>query len=188
MSEGMSDDISALPRSAALAGLAIFGAAALPIVGGRSFLDLVVASEDVGRALMLVVTLGSPFLFGLAVGLGGFVRGEALAAGLIKGPLVMMHVALVYVGLSALMGFPPAAPLLGFGVVSGVSFAVLHAEAEAAGRPLGPRWLAGWGGVLVAGASAWLTRWRTINARTRAPRWRSACAADGGVEGRAAAQ
>lgn len=154
----MPDDerAAALSRPTALSGLAIFGAAALPIADGWSFVDLVVASGGLGRALMLVLVLGSPFLFGLAVGLGGFVRSEALAAGLIKAPLVMMHVALVYVGLSALFGFPQAAPLLGFGVVSGVAFAGLHAGAEAAGRPLGSRWLAGWGGLLVAGASAWL--------------------------------
>lgn len=150
------DDAPALPRPAALIGLAIFGAAALPVVGGRSFLDLVLASGDLGRAVMLVLILGSPFLFGLAVGLSALLRGGALAAGLIKGPLVMMHVALVYVGLSAFAGFPQAAPLLGFGVVSGLSFAMFHAEAEAAGRPLGPRWLARWGGVQIAGASAWL--------------------------------
>lgn len=153
-------DTSALPRHAILLGLAIFGSAALPVIGDHSFLDWLrlIADDDPAAALMVAATFGSPFLFGLAVALAGLLRGRPLAAALLKAPLVLVHTSLVLAALLALgaRDLPLRLPFVGFALVSGLAFIVAHAEAEAADRPLGPRWLARWGGVVLAGTCAWL--------------------------------
>ena len=54
----------------------------------------------------------------------------------------------------------PRVPLrlafIGFAFVSSVYYLYARAHAEASDRPLDPRWLARWGGVVLTGLTAWL--------------------------------
>lgn len=169
----MSDGTPALPRHSAVLGLTIFATIALPIVGDASVLDWLV---DVGArepmaAFTLLCTIGSPFVFGLAVAASGVVRDAPLAAGLVRLPLVFLHTTLaLYALLVARVPDPVPLrwPFVGFVAVACLSFLYTSAEADAAGRPLGPRHLARWGGVVLAGAAAWMEL-HTVGGRAFGP-------------------
>lgn len=153
-------DSPALPPHAAALGLALVASAALPLVGGHSFLAwlLYLLEEDPGAGLLLAITFGSPFLFGLAVASAGLIRSRMLAALLIKSALTFIHTTLVFAAVLALDSPDLTAriPFIGVALVSSLVFVGLHAEADAADRPLGPRWLARWGGTVLAATCAWL--------------------------------
>lgn len=165
-------DAPALPRSAAVFGFTIFASAGLPFAGETSVLQWLVDiwRRDPVGGLMATVMFGSPFLFGLAVAAGRFVRGHELAAALIKAPLVVFHgmLALYALILAKTHGVPLRLAFIGFTAVASVYFVYAHAEAEAVGRPLGPRWLARWGAVLVAGTALWL-RMQRFDGRALGP-------------------
>lgn len=150
----------ALPRHSAALGLTLFAAIALPLVDDVSVLDwlLQIGARDPIAALFGLLTFGSPFLFGLAVAVSGWLRDHGRAAQMIQIPLSLVHAVLVLHAL-AVAGAPPV-PLrlsfVGFVAVACVYYMFARAEADAADRPLGPRWLARWGGVVLTGVTFWL--------------------------------
>lgn len=150
----------ALPRHAAVFGLTLFSSIALPLYGGVSVLEWLtrIFGRDPMGAVMALLTFGSPFLFGLAVAIAGVTRDRDVAASLIKFPLALVHamLALYAVFVARVPGVPLRWSFVGFAAVACLYFIYAHAEAEAADRPLGPRWLARWGGVVLAGAGLWL--------------------------------
>jgi hypothetical protein len=152
--------LPALPRHAAVFGLTLFASIALPLFGGVSVLEWLtrIFGRDPVGAVMALLTFGSPFLFGLAVAVAGVTRDRDVAAALIKFPLALVHamLALYAVFVARVPGVPLRWSFVGFAVVACIYFIYAHAEAEAADRPLGPRWLARWGGVVLAGAGVWL--------------------------------
>lgn len=150
----------ALPRHSAALGLTLFAAIALPIVGDASVLDwlLVLGSRDPIAALFGLFTFGAPFLFGLAVAAAGWIRDPSLAARVIHVPLAITHAVLVLhaVALVQAPNVPLRLSFIGFVVVAWGYFLFTRADAEAAGKPLGARWLARWGGVLLTGVTLWM--------------------------------
>lgn len=162
----------ALPRHAAVFGLTLFAGIALPLYGGVSVLEWLarIFGRDPLGAVMALLTFGSPFLFGLAVAIASLVRDRDLAAAIIKFPLSLVHAMLALYAF--LVARAPGVPLrwsfVGFVVVACLYYIYAHAEAEAADRPLGPRWLARWGGVIVAGAGLWL-QFQTVGSRPAGP-------------------
>lgn len=152
--------LPALPRHAAVFGLTLFASITLPLYGGVSVLEWLarIFGRDPMGGVMALLTFGSPFLFGLAVAAAGFVRDRDLAAALIKFPLALVHAMLALYALfvARAPGVPLRWSFVGFVVVACIYFVYAHAEAEAADRPLGPRWLARWGGVVLAGTGLWL--------------------------------
>jgi hypothetical protein len=151
---------SALPRHSAALGLSLFAAIALPIVGDISVLDwlLVLAARDPVAAFFGLLTFGAPFLFGLAVAVAGWIRDPGRAAQVIALPLSITHAVLVLhaIALFQAPGVPLRLSYIGFTVVAWVYYMFARAEAEAAGRPLGPRWYARWGGIVLTGVTLWL--------------------------------
>lgn len=150
----------ALPRHSAALGLGLFAAIALPVVGDVSVLDwlLVLGRRDPVAAIFGLLTFGAPFLFGLAVAAGGWIRDPHLAARVIAAPLSITHAVLVLhaVALVRAPGVPLRLSFIGFAVVAWAYFLFARADADASGRRLGPRWLARWGGVVLTGAALWL--------------------------------
>lgn len=150
----------ALPRHVAVFGLTLFASIALPLYGGVSVLDWLtrIFARDPLGGVMALLTFGSPFMFGLAVAAAGFVRDRDLASALIKIPLALVHamLALYAVFVARVPGIPLRWSFVGFAAVACLYFIFAHADAEAADRPLGPRWLARWGGVVLAGTGLWL--------------------------------
>ncbi|HEY8376427.1 MAG TPA: hypothetical protein VIK91_08060 [Nannocystis sp.] len=151
----------ALPRHSAVLGLTLFTAIALPISGTASFLDWLIrlgAHDPVG-AFFILITFGAPFLFGLAVAAGGLlIRDHRLAAGVIQIPLAFTHATMVLQALELLQvpGVPLRLSFVGFSLVSTAYYLYAQAHAEASDRPLGPRWFARWGAVIVTGTTLWL--------------------------------
>lgn len=169
----MSDGSPAVPRHSAVLGLTMFACIALPLVDDTSVLDWLVSvvQREPISALSFLVTIGSPFLFGLAVAFAGVLRDPGLAASTIRLPLVFVHTTLALYAF-ILARWPDPVPLrwpfVGFVAVASAGFLFQNAAADAAGRPLGPRFLARWGGVLVAGAAAWI-HLHTVNGRPFGP-------------------
>lgn len=169
----MSDGKPALPRHSAVFGLTILASIAVPIAGDTSFLDWLarLSQRDPVAALMTLLTIGSPYLFGLAVALAGVLRDHDLAAKLIRLPLVLVHSMLaLYAILVAQV--PGAVPFrwsfVGFAATACLYFLYARAEADAAGRPLTARFLARWGGTVLAGVALWL-QFQTIGHRPFGP-------------------
>lgn len=177
----MSEGTPALPRHSAVFGLTILASIAVPMSGTVSVLDWLarIFQRDPVAGLMTLFTIGSPFLFGLAVGLAGVLRDHDLAARLIRLPLVLVHTMLALYALLVAQ-VPGAVPLrwpfVGFAGVACLYFIYSSAEADAAGRPLRPAWLARWGGVVLAGLAAWL-EFQTLGHRPFGPALHLALAA-----------
>ena len=149
-----------LPRHSAALGLTLFAAIALPIVGDASVLDwlLDIGARDPIAALFGLFTFGAPFLFGLAVAAAGLQRDRVRAAQVIQIPLSLTHAILVVhaIALVQAPGIPLRLSFIGFAAVAGGYYLYARAAADAADRPLGPRWLTRWGGVVLTGATFWL--------------------------------
>ncbi|WAS97168.1 hypothetical protein [Nannocystis punicea] len=149
-----------LPRHSAALGLTLFAAIALPIVGDASVLDwlLAIGARDPIGALFGLFTFGAPFLFGLAVAVASVLHDRVWAAQVIQVPLSLTHAVLVLHALAIVHapGVPLRLSYLGFTAVSCVYYLYAKAEADAADRPLGPRWLTRWGGVVLTGVTLWL--------------------------------
>lgn len=149
-----------LPRHSAALGLTLFAAIALPIVGDDSVLDwlLHIGARDPVAALFGLLTFGAPFLFGLAVAVASVLRDRGRAAQVIQIPLSLTHAVLVLHAIALVQA--PSVPLrlsfIGFAAVAGGYYLYARADADAADRPLGPRWLTRWGGVVLTGATFWL--------------------------------
>lgn len=162
----------ALPRHSAVLGLTLFAAIAAPISGGVSVVDWLwqLGARDPLAALLFLFTFGAPFLFGLAVALAGVLRDHQRAADVIQVPLALTHGVLVIHAL--VVAQLPRVPLrfgfVGFVAVASVYYLYARAEAEAADRPLSPRWLARWGGLVLTGVTFWL-HFQTLNQRPFGP-------------------
>ncbi|PCC67923.1 hypothetical protein SAMN02745121_04734 [Nannocystis exedens] len=149
-----------LPSHSAALGLTLFAAIALPIVGDASVLDwlLAIGARDPIAAVFGLLTFGSPFLFGLAVAVAGLLRDRERAAQVIAVPLSFLHAVLVLHAAALVQA--PRVPLrlsfIGFTAVACVYYLYAKAEADASDRPLGPRWLTRWGGVVLTGVTLWL--------------------------------
>ena len=145
----------------AVIGLTLFATIALPIVGdGASLLDLLLraAQDNFLGAVVLLIMLGSPQLFGLAVALA-WVTGEE---GLVRAPLTwlvaIMQGMLVLFGVN-LVGAPVTGSLalLGFALVTGMYLPFAAGEAAASQRErLSLRWYVRWGALLIAGFGLWV--------------------------------
>jgi hypothetical protein len=152
----------ALPLAQAVLGLTIFASIALPLTpAGWSLLGLVLRAFRDGPAagLVFLAMFASPQLFGLAVAIGGWHRDERVVLALVQGPIVILQGMIVLGALSTLGNPHAVAPLgfLGFAVTTGGYLVYASAEAAASERgPLGLRWYARWGALLVAGLAGWL--------------------------------
>ncbi|MCY1007903.1 hypothetical protein OV079_20560 [Nannocystis pusilla] len=149
-----------LPRHSAALGLTLFAAIALPIVGDASVLDwlLAIGARDPIAALFGLFIFGAPFLFGLAVAIASVLHDRGRAAQVIQVPLSIIHAVLVLHAGALLQApdIPLRLSFIGFTAVACIYYLYAKAEAEAADRPLGPRWLTRWGGVVLTGATFWL--------------------------------
>lgn len=160
----MSDPVVARPsssRGAAILGLALFGCCLLPLTpAGRTFVEVVVDTfaEGVFAGIIMVVGYGSPFLFGLAVAVGGRSSSDASAASLVRGPVTMMHSQLLLVAWMIWRHGDAVAslPLLLFAVISGF-YVVQHSASErASGRHASFRWYVRSGALLIVAVAGWL--------------------------------
>lgn len=150
-----------LPRSATLLGVALFACAWLPLTpGGRSFARVAIETfgEGVMEGLVMLVGMGSPFLFGLAVAIGSTSRDDQQAASLVRTPVTMMLSQLLL--LAWIMwrrgDMIAALPLLLFAVVSSLYVIQHSASTRASGRPASFAWYVRWGATVVAAVAGWL--------------------------------
>ena len=152
-----------LPRSAALVGLLMFGAAFLPLVGDATFFDFAKAAlaRDVFAGLMAALGFGSPFLFGLAVAVSALLLHPVVGVRMVRFPIALMHSQLLLVAW-AMYTSPPergvvaALPLLLFSVVSGLGYAFVSASAKASSRGITLGFTVRWGAMLAVTAAAWM--------------------------------
>jgi len=149
-----------LPGRTLIFGAALAFAAGLPLLpDGRCFLDLV--RESFSRSLMegalMLLGLGSPFVFGLAVVLAGRMANPAVGARIVRAPIAMMHSQLVLVAWALWKGGAALAalPLLGFSIASGIYFAAQVAMVDAQGRGPSLRFHIRWGAMIVLAIAAW---------------------------------
>ncbi|MCA9650940.1 MAG: hypothetical protein H6712_13080 [Myxococcales bacterium] len=156
-----SDSAPLLPRSATLLGIALLACAWLPLTpGGRSFVQLAIETfgEGVMAGLVMVVGMGSPFLFGLAVAVGSLGRDEQRAASLVRTPVTMMLSQLLL--LAWIMwrrgDMIASLPLLLFAVVTSLYVIQHSASSRASGRPASFRWYVRWGAMVVSAVAGWL--------------------------------
>lgn len=153
---------SSVPRSAAILGLVLFACAFLPLTpAGRSFVTVLrdTFADGVLHGLVMAVGFGSPFLFGLGVAVGTWMRDDEIAARLVRNPVTMLHSQLVLVAWVIWRSDDDAVaalPLLGFAVVSGL-YLVRHSAAErASGRSPSFAWTVRWGAMMIAAIAGWL--------------------------------
>lgn len=166
MSEPASTSPS-VPRSAAVLGLLLFACAFLPLTpAGRTFVQVVrdTFADGVMPGVVMAVGFGSPFLFGLGVAAGTWMKDDAAAAQLVRNPVTMMHSQLVLIAWVIWRQDGDAVaslPLLGFAVVSGL-YLIRHSAVErAAGRKPSFAWTVRWGAMMVAAIAGWLLLQRT---------------------------
>lgn len=161
MARPVAPDSPLLPRSATLLGIALFACAWLPLTpGGRSFFAVAAQTFDEGfmAGVVMVIGMGSPFLFGLAVALGSLRRDDQQAAALVRTPVTMMLSQLLLLSWliwrsgDMVAGFP----LLAFAVVSSVYVIQHSASSRAAGRPATFAWYVRWGAMVVSAIAGWL--------------------------------
>jgi hypothetical protein len=158
---------SPVPRSAVVLGLMLFACAFLPLTpAGRSFVQVVrdTFADGVLHGVVMAVGFGSPFLFGLGVAVGTWVRDEELAARLVRNPVTMLHSQLVLVAWVIWRNDDDAVaalPLLGFAVVSGIYLMMRSGSERAAGRTPSFAWLVRWGAMMIAAVAGWLLLQRT---------------------------
>jgi hypothetical protein len=158
---------SSVPRSAAVLGLVLFACAFLPLTPtGRSFVAVLrdTFAESVLHGLVMAVGFGSPFLFGLGVAVGTWMRDDEIAARLVRNPVTMLHSQLILIAWVIWRSDDDAVaalPLLGFAVVSGL-YLVFHSATErASGRSLSFAWTVRWGAMMIAAVAGWLLLQRT---------------------------
>ncbi|MEM7155351.1 MAG: hypothetical protein AAF799_21055 [Myxococcota bacterium] len=161
----MSEPASAppsLPRSVSVLGLVLFGCAFLPLTpGGRTFFQVAMEAFDGGvmAGVIMVVGMGSPFLFGLCVALGNLSSDDQWGASLVRMPVTMMHSQLLLVAWVIWRNVDTAIaslPLLLFAAVSSIYVMVHSAESRAKGKPAPFSWYVRWGGTVVAAVAGWL--------------------------------
>lgn len=149
-------------RFQAVVGLTLFATLALPITaGGPSLLDLLLGSfhDNPFGALLLLVMLGSPQLFGLAVAFAGLMSGERGTARWLVTALVTLMQGMLVMFATKLIGTRLLAPaaLLGFALVTGLYLPFAAGQAEASPRgQLSLRWYVRWGALLIAGLGGWV--------------------------------
>lgn len=143
-------------------GLVLFACAFVPLTpAGRSFAQ--VARETFGEGVLpgivMVLGFGSPFLFGLAVAVGVWLRDDAAAARLVRNPVTMMQSQLLLVAWVIWRQDPDAVaslPLFGFAVVGGL-YVVQHSASErASGGAASFAWYVRWGATVIAAVAGWL--------------------------------
>jgi len=149
-----------LPTSTMLFGVALMFSAGLPLLpDGRCFLDLVreAFSRSLLEGVLMLIGLGSPFVFGLAVAIATRVASPAVGARIVRVPIAMMHSQLVLVAWALWKGgvAMAALPLLGFSIASGIYFASQVAMVDAAGRGPSLRFHIRWGAMIVLAIAAW---------------------------------
>ena len=147
---------------AALAGLALAGTAALPIVAGEaSPLQLIAHAfaEHWTQGVVLLLVLGAPYLLGLTVAAAAVLR-STLGLVLVRVPVTILYAELV--ALALMIAHEPGddlrAPwsLVGFAVVTTISGIVrVSGERRVAAGP-NVAWLARWGATMVAGVLGWV--------------------------------
>lgn len=151
-----------LPWPTGVAALGLAGAAAAPIrPDGGSFLNILEEAFRHGSALEGIMTLvgfGSPFLFGLAVSVGAFALRPAVAAGVLRPILAMMHAHLLLVAWVLFQKGAGVAtgPLAAFAAASAGVFMTRSAAQQARGRRPTGVWMARWGATVIAGVAAWM--------------------------------
>jgi hypothetical protein len=157
------------PARQVVAGAALFGCAALPITPeGESFVQLLGAafSRDLLEGAMMLVGLGSPFLFGLAAAGAAVAQGRGRSAdyaarvalhtvlAAVHTQLMLVAFVLAWKGVGVASG-----ALAGFALVSGVAFAWRSARDRAASDEAdgGPsvRFFLRWGASVLAGVAVW---------------------------------
>lgn len=142
-------------------GMTLFATIAMPIVpDGPSLLDVLlqVARDNPLGALTMLLMFGSPQLFGLAVGIAGLTREDAVARAAVTSMVALMQGMLVMLGVG-IVGGNVVAPvgLFGFAIVTGLYLPYASGEAAASTRGhLSLRWWVRWGALLVAGFGLWL--------------------------------
>jgi hypothetical protein len=158
---------SSVPRSAAVLGLVLFACAFLPLTpAGRSFVAVLrdTFADSVLHGLVMAVGFGSPFLFGLGVAVGTWMRDDEIAARLVRNPVTMLHSQLILIAWVLWRSDDDAVatlPLLGFAVVSGL-YLVRHSALErASGRSPSFAWTVRWGAMMIAAVAGWLLLQRT---------------------------
>jgi hypothetical protein len=145
----------------AVVGLTLFATIALPIVGGEaSLLDLLLraAQDNLLGAIILLVMLGSPQLFGLAVALAWVTGEEEIVRGPLTWLVAILQGLLVLFGVN-LVGAPVTGSLalLGFALVTGLYLPYAAGEAAASQRGrLSLRWYMRWGALLIVGFGLWV--------------------------------
>jgi hypothetical protein len=161
-----------VPKLAAVGGLVVAVSAFLPLhPEGLSFFDLflIELSRGLLEGLLMLVSFGSPYLFGLTVALAPWLP-STVDARVVRIPVALMHSQLLLVAIVLVSAGEAVAPfaLLGFAVVSGGYLALHTARANAEGRaPVDPQapstafvgpaaaWYAQWGAMVIAGIAAW---------------------------------
>lgn len=145
----------------AVLGLTLFATIALPIVpDGPSLVDLLLraAQENLLGALLLLLMIGSPQLFGLAVAFAGLTREDLVARAAVTWTVAIMQAMLVLIAVNV-VGARVVAPtaLLGFAVATGFYLPFASGAAAASShQQLGLRWYVRWGALLIAGMGLWL--------------------------------
>ncbi|MBL9104768.1 MAG: hypothetical protein JNL82_27740 [Myxococcales bacterium] len=146
----------------AILGLVLAATIALPLgPGGQSLLELLLAAlrEHPANGAILLIMLGSPHLFGLAVAFAGVTRADSVPLRVVLTyPVAIMQAMLVMFAVNVQQA-PVVAPraILGFALVSGLYLPYAAGAAAASSRErLGIRWYVRWGALLIAGTGLWL--------------------------------
>lgn len=150
-----------LPRSATILGIALFACAWLPLTpGGRTFFQVAIDAfgDGIMAGLVMVVGMGSPFLFGLGVAVGSTRRHDDDAVPLVRTTVTMLHSQLLLMAWMLWRHSDAIAslPLLLFAVVSSLYVMQHSAATRAAGRPAPFHWYVRWGSMVIAAIAGWL--------------------------------
>lgn len=149
-----------ISRTTTLLGWALFACAFLPLTpGGRNFVQVVVEAFTGGAwaGLIMLFAAGSPFLFGLACGLGGRFAPES-SAGLVRMPVTMMHSYTLLVAWALWRADVGVAtlPLLLFVAASALRLISVSASQRASGSTASFAWYVRTGGMFIAAVAGWL--------------------------------
>ncbi len=143
-------------------GLLLFACAFVPLTpAGRSFVQVArdTFGEGVLQGVVMVLGFGSPFLFGLAVAVGVWMRNDEAAARLVRNPVTMMQSQLLLVAWVIWRQDEDAVaslPLFLFAVAGGF-YVVQHSASErASGAAASFAWYVRWGATVIAAVAGWL--------------------------------
>lgn len=146
-------------RRTGVLGALLAGCVLLPVDAdtGLSVFDLVllVLRDDVVSGLLLGLTLGLPYVFGLLVALHGLGRGRFGAWG-IRGATDLLIVEVFLLGLQLAKGDHGIAPLSLLGVSGSALLARLGESFAARVRPTPVTFFMRWGALLIAATFGWL--------------------------------